>query len=61
MKICPVGVELFHEESWTDMTMLTVAIYCFAIVPKEYTTVTCGTRILMTNDRMQYYCKKDRG
>ena len=42
MKICPARAELFHEDRRTDMTKLTVAIYCFAIVPKEHTTVTCG-------------------
>jgi len=31
--------------SWgqTEMTELTAAIYCFAIMPKEHTTVTRGT------------------
>jgi hypothetical protein len=38
MKILPVGMELFHEDKLTGRK----AIYRFAIVPNEQTTVTYG-------------------
>jgi len=35
MKICPVGVELFHAEGRTDITKLMVAFRIFANAPKN--------------------------
>jgi hypothetical protein len=36
MKIRPVGAELFHADSRTDMTKLIVAFRNFANAPKNY-------------------------
>jgi len=33
MKICPMGSELLHTDSWTDMTKLIIALCNFANAP----------------------------
>ena len=35
MKICPLGVELFHADRWTAMSTVTVAFRNFANEPKN--------------------------
>ena len=35
MKICAVGVTLFHADKQTDMTKLTAAVYTCANMPKN--------------------------
>jgi hypothetical protein len=35
MKICPVGVKLFHADKQTDMMKLTAAVYTCANMPKN--------------------------
>jgi hypothetical protein len=57
MNIHPVGAELFHADSWTNMTKLMVALRNFANAPKKPLVHTCHPSSSSSrNDFLTFFC-----